>query len=586
MLPVHEPGKAWSRVHRAGEVKTTSKENHQAMNDGDAAKCGYGRIGAPDSRRVITRFFISAFPALFFLACIGFPGAASPQSSRTTMPGDTLQQVVAPFPVPAFTRPAIPERQFDIRDFGARESTDTKSTQAIRRAIETAARAGGGTVVIPDGVWRSGAIHLEDNINLHLSAGAELRFSQDFEDYLPVVFSRHEDIECYKSSAFISANGKSNIAITGTGILDGQGTPWWPLKEQGAQAEVLLYDMASRGVPVEQRVFDGSAGKQLRPAFFQPVNCRNVLVEGPTFLYGAFWTITPTYCENVIIRKIRIVTEGERGHVPNGDGIDPSSCKNVLIEKCTFDTGDDCIAIKAGRDKDGRRVGVPTENVVIRDCTGLRGHGGIVIGSETAGGIRNVLATDCRFTGTDRIIRIKTARGRGGTIENLWFRNIEGRDIAREAIHVNMLYTGERLPAAPVSEETPRIRNLHFENVSCASGKGYGIEILGLPEMPVENVFFTRLDLRTSKGVNLADVNSVHFKESRVSATAAPLIAILDGRDITFGAGTLTVSGGVILSVRGQSSAGINISRRVVPAGKEWLSLDVGIPPGAVVVTE
>ncbi len=527
---------------------------------------------------------VAALPALILFSCIGIPGTASLQDTPTAIPRDTIRPVVAPFPLASFTLPAIPARRFDIRSYGAREGTS--STEAIRNAIEAAASAGGGTVLIPDGVWHTGAIHLENNIDLHLSAGAELRFSQDPKEYLPVVFSRHEDIECYKSSAFIDAQGKSNIAITGTGVLDGQGTPWWVLKEQGAPAEALLYDMASRGVPVDQRVFDGSPGRQLRPAFFQPVKCRNVLVDGPTFLYGAFWTITPTYCDNVIIRNVRIVTEGDRGHVPNGDGIDPSSCRNVLIERCTFDTGDDCIAIKAGRDRDGRRVGVPTENVVIRDCTGLRGHGGIVIGSETAGGIRNVLATDCKFSGTDRIVRIKTARGRGGTIENLWFRNIEGRDIAREAILVNMLYTGERLPAAPVSEETPRIRNLHFENIRCLSGKGYGVEILGLPEMPVEDLYFTRVEMRTPRGMNLADVKGMTFDGSTLSATAAPLISVLDGRDITFGAGTLALPGGIILSVTGQLSGGIRMSRRAVPASGEWLSIDPAVAPGAVVMTE
>lgn len=554
------------------------------MNDGGAATHGVCRTGTPVTHRIFRSLCFAALPAVLLFSCVTVPGTQSSQESLSVMPRDPLRPVVAPFPHAPFARPVIPDRMFDIRRYGAREGA--VSTEAIRNAIDAAARSGGGSVIIPAGVWPTGAIHLENNINLHLNEGAELRFSQEPKDYLPAVFSRHEDVECYKSSAFIYANGKTNIAITGQGVLDGQGAPWWSLKEKGAAAESLLYAMASSGVPVERRVFDGSPGKQLRPAFFQPMNCTNVLVEGPTFLYGAFWTITPTYCDNVIIRNIRIVTEGERGHVPNGDGVDPSSCRNVLIEECTFDTGDDCIALKAGRDRDGRRVAVPTENVIIRNCIGLRGHGGIVIGSETAGGIRHVLATDCRFSGTDRIIRIKSARGRGGTIEDLWFRDIEGRDIAREAIHVNLLYTGERLPAAAVSEETPRVRNLHFDHITCASGSGFGIEVLGLPEMPAENISFARLDLRTLKGMNLADVRGVTLDASSIRATTPPLISVLNGQHITLGPCTLSAAGGILLAVRDAASDAITISRRALPGSEDWLLLEAGVQARTVVVTE
>jgi rhamnogalacturonyl hydrolase YesR/pectate lyase len=457
------------------------------------------------------------------------------------MPDDAIRPVAAPFPFPQLRRPLIPDHRYDIRDFGAGKEAGGSSTAAIRKAIETAARAGGGAVIVPAGSWRTGAIRLRSNINLHLVRGAELRFSQDVADYLPAVFSRHEDIECFKPSAFIYADGDSNIAITGTGTLNGQGSPWWRLKTERADAESLLSAMAAKGIPVEQRVFDGRNGRILRPAFVQPMRCRNVLVEGPTFLYGAFWTITPTYCENVIIRDVNIVTEGDAGHVPNGDGVDPSSCRNVLIDQCTFDTGDDCIAIKSGRDADGLRVAIPSENIVIRKCSGRRGHGGIVIGSETAGGIRNLFATECRFEGTDRMIRIKTARGRGGVIENLWFRNIEGRKIAQQAIHLNMLYTGERLPAQPVSATTPRIRNVRFDSVSCVSGKGYGVEILGLPEMPVEDVTFSRMVLRETKGVHIADARRIRIEASHITPG---------------------------------------------PPSTDWLVLDAGVGPGDVTVAE
>ena len=446
---------------------------------------------------------------------------------------DEILPMNAPFEMPRMTRPFFPDRSFNIRDYGATEGGAVKNTEAIRAAIAAASGAGGGKVVVPAGRWMTGAIHLASNVNLSLEKGAELLFSQDPSDYLPAVFSRHEDTECNKYSAFIYADHKTNIAITGEGTLNGRGKPWWDWKESQKKSERLLESMGDKNTAVRGRLFDGTDGRVLRPAFFQPMNCSNILVEGVTFLYGAFWTITPTYCENVIVRKVKITTDGSYGHVPNGDGVDPSSCKNVLIEYCEFCTGDDCIAIKSGRDRDGMRVGIPTENVVIRHCIGLQGHGGIVIGSETSGGIRNVYAYDCRFHGTDRIVRIKTARGRGGMIENMWFRDLSADTIQQEAIHVNMLYTGSRLPAEAVTLATPKIRNLHYSKISCSYGKKAAIEILGLPEMPVENVSFDSITITAAKGILCSDAKMIEFKNVSVHPSSGPLFSLMDCEGIT-----------------------------------------------------
>ncbi len=534
---------------------------------------------------------LSLFGSLFLvilillteIQCTPHPGSLS---SGSQAEADSIVPYVVPFDMPQLRKPEFPPLRVSILDCQAQEGGTVKCTEAIREAISRVTNAGGGTVVIPKGKWLTGAIRLANNINLYLEEGAELLFSQDTSDYLPVVFSRHEDVECYKYSAFIYAEGVHNIAITGKGVLNGQGKPWWSYKTDRKQSEVLLYEMGKNGVPLNERIFDGSNGRALRPAFFQPMNCTNILVEGVTFLYGAFWTITPTYCENIIVRNIRIETEGDYGHTPNGDGVDPSSCRNMLIENCIFDTGDDCIAIKAGRDNDGLRVNKPTENIVIRNCRGLRGHGGIVIGSETSGSIRNIVAEHCEFSGTDRIVRIKTARGRGGIIENMWFSNMRGDNIQLEALHLNMLYTGNRLPAQPLTQTTPVIRNIHYDSIICSSGKTYAIEILGLPEQNVENITFTNIIATTEKGVNISDAKGIQISHSYFKSSVPPLIQVTDAKEIMLD--NITIPGDVqkYLAVEGPSSSAITVQRTIIPNGKQGIVLGNDVPQNAVLIKE
>jgi hypothetical protein len=520
----------------------------------------------------------------FLLSCVRIAlilqlGCASVQPTGGEI--EPIAPVQAPFPFPRLDRPTIPGRWFDIREYGALEGGEVKVTASIRKALDAASRDGGGNILIPPGRWLTGAIQLESNTALYVSRGAELLFSQDPTDYLPAVFSRHEDVECYKYSAFIYAEGKENIAILGGGVLNGQGRPWWDWKTSKIDLEKELYAMAERGIPADKRVFDGTNGRALRPAFFQPMNCRNILVEGVTFLYGAFWTITPTYCENVIVRRVRIQTEGEYGHTPNGDGVDPSSCRNVLIEHCEFDTGDDCIAIKAGRDADGLRVNRPTENVVIRHCKGLQGHGGVVLGSETSGSIRNVYAFDCEFNGTDRIVRLKSARGRGGVLENLWFRGMRGDRIGKEALHLNLLYAGSRYPEQPVDRTTPIFRNIHFADVTMTNGKGYGIEILGLPEMPVQDVTFDSIRIEGKMGIHSVDARKIRLDAISISTSSSPVILLEDVVDFSLGRCRLEGERAAVVRIEGARSRDITL-----PASLPSASLGKNVTPGAVRIRE
>lgn len=504
---------------------------------------------------------------------------------------DEIQPVNAPFDIKEFKRPTFKQNYFDIRNYGAVEGGKIKCTEAIREAIHQASLEGGGYIIIPEGKWLTGAIHLDNNINLYLDKNAELIFSQEPEDYLPVVFARHEDVECYKYSSFIYANNKENIAITGAGTLNGQGNYWWGYKTKKRDSEILLYEMGKNNVPVEERIFDGTNDRELRPAFFQPMNCKNVLVEGITFLYGAFWTITPTYCDNVIIRKIKIITYGDLGDTPNGDGVNPSSSTNVLIENCEFSTGDDCIAIKAGRDNDGLRVNKPCENIVIRNCKGLIGHGGIVIGSETSGGIRNVFAENCQFYGTDRVVRIKTTRGRGGIVENMWFKNLSGDDIQKEALRINMRYNPqgplvERLPAQPVTESTPIIRNIHFEDIKITNSKSYSIELLGLPEMLMDNISFKDLSLHSIKGINLSDVNRISFNNITINSEKEPVVEILDGKNIEFEKAEFTTKHKNLFNIRGQNSQNIIFKKSKIGDIKESFIFNEGASHKSIIIED
>jgi polygalacturonase len=383
--------------------------------------------------------------------------------------------------------PRFAKRDFVITKFGAVNGGMTDSTEAIRRAVEACSKAGGGRVVVPSGTFLTGAIHLKSNVNLHVSDGATLKFSQDPKHYLPLVFSRWEGMELMNYSPFIYAFGQQNIAITGGGTLDGQGdnTHWWPWKGQERygwkrgdadqrKARKSLEEMTERGLPVAERIF--GEGHYLRPQFIQPYRCTNVLIEGITIKNSPMWEIHPVLCTNVIVRGVNISTHG-----PNNDGCDPESCTDVLIEDCVFDTGDDCIAIKSGRNADGRRLNVPSQNIVIRNCTMKEGHGGITVGSEISGGVRGVFAENCRLDSPnlDHALRVKNNRMRGGLLENLYFRNIQVGQVAHAVITIDFNYEeGER------GKHTPVVRNFVVENLKSGRSK-YALDVQGFGSAPI-----------------------------------------------------------------------------------------------------
>lgn len=361
----------------------------------------------------------------------------------------------------------------------------------------------GGKIVIPKGEWKTGPIHLKSNIHLHLSEGAVLIFSEKFEDYLPVVFTRWEGMECYNYSPLIYAKDCENISVTGNGTLIGNGEYWWKWKEmQKKAAEELCYAQLNN-VPVEERVY-GTVEAALRPSFIQTVNCKNVFLEGFTIKDGPQWTIHPVYCENVVIKDVTVLTHG-----PNTDGLNPDSCSNVLIDGCTFETGDDCIAINSGMNEDGKRVNIPCRNIEIKNCTMNGGHGGVVIGSAVSGGVENIYAHNCKISKTMQGIRLKSMRGRGGYINNAVFENIIIDDVTDQAIQINMFY--EYSTVQPKSNDITVCSNIEIKNV-CGKGAKTAVKISGLPEEKLKDISLENIYLEAENGIECSNVKKLSLK--------------------------------------------------------------------------
>jgi polygalacturonase len=356
--------------------------------------------------------------------------------------------------------PKFPDKNFDITSYGAVGDGTTDCTEAFKKAIDACNKAGGGRVVVPKGTFLTGAIHLKSGVNLHVMKEGTIKFSSDPKMFLPVVFTRFECTEVMNYSPLVYANEQKNIAITGEGTLDGQGDVWHQWRSKWGADTKALVDMGNKGVPVAERVF--GEGHYLRPSFVQPVRCQNLLIEGVRIINSPMWVITPLYCTNVTVKSVTVETTG-----PNTDGCDPDSCTDVLIKDCHFSNGDDCIAIKSGRDLDGRRVNIPSENLVIQDCYFEAGHGGVTMGSETAGGIKNVFAENCHFDSPDldMALRFKTNPARGGYIENVHIRNCATKT-AKFGIHMTLRYSSA---GARDGDAIPIVRNIDIRDCTFAT---------------------------------------------------------------------------------------------------------------------
>jgi len=417
--------------------------------------------------------------------------------------------------------PLFPARDLEITAFGARGDGLFDCTEAIREAISACSEAGGGRVIVPAGTFFTGAIHLRSNVNLHLTEGATLLFSTDPEAYLPVVFTRNEGIECMNYSPFIYAFGQENIAITGSGTLDGQAEKgvWWnwkkretePHPESGESDRDRLVRMGREGTDVAERLF--GRGYRLRPNFIQPYNCRNILIEGVRIKGSPMWEIHPVLCTNVTVSGVHIESHG-----PNNDGCNPESSRDVLIENCYFDTGDDCIAIKSGRNEDGRRINVASENIIIRGCTMKDGHGGVVIGSEISGDCRNVFTEECVMDSPnlERALRIKTNSFRGGIVENIFMRNVRIGEVKQAVLLVDFMYQ-----EGDGGLFTPVVRNIRLENVTSLKSR-HALHLVGYERSPISGITITdcRFD-GVEKGSVLEHVAGLKMERVSINGASA-----------------------------------------------------------------
>ncbi len=423
--------------------------------------------------------------------------------------------------------PVFKNQTYNILDFGAVSDSSTINTKAFKSAIEECSKNGGGRVIVPKGKYVTGPIHLEDNVNLHLEEGSEILFSTNPTDYYPLVHTSYEGIELMNYSPLVYAYKKKNIAVTGSGTLNGQASNdnWWPwcgkdiygwMEGMPKQTDSLnlprLMDYGENGIPVEERIFGDN--HYLRPTFFEPFECENVMIQGVKIINAPFWVLHPIKSNYVIVDGVTIESHG-----PNNDGCDPEYSKNVIIKNCIFNTGDDCIAIKAGRDAEGRSVAIKSENIIVKNCKMIDGHGGVVIGSEMSAGVSNVFVEDCTMDSPnlDRAIRIKTNSRRGGTVDGVYVRNIEVGQVKEAVLKLNMFYatysnqTGEFIPV---------IQNISLENVRVKNGGYFGILAKGYEESPISNVTLNNVIIeKVDKAFSLENVVNLKLIDTYINGS-------------------------------------------------------------------
>lgn len=532
---------------------------------------------------------------IFCLAIAGCIASLTGFAQSKTL-NDYLAQ--APFKMQV-TEPVFKSAIYNIKDYDASGDGQTLNTEAFAKAINACSAAGGGVVLVPAGLWLTGPIELKSNVNLHTDRGALVIFSTDHNLY-PIIGGR--------TASPIYGNKLENVAVTGEGIFDGGGDTWRPLKKTKA-APTLWNEVTKAGGAVSS---DGSMywptrqamegedylkklkGKKgltpgdylpardfMRPTLLVITNSKNILLDGPTFKNSPMYVINPRFCSNLIIRNVTVNNEY---YAQNGDGIDLSSCRNAVVFHCTVNAGDDGICMKSSHSGSKDAGDEALQNVLIADCIVYHAHGGFVIGSNTDGGMRNVYVTNCNFVNTDIGIRVKSARGRGGLVHDIYIDHIFMHDILNEAILFSTYYEDDKkLKNVEVNERTPRFRDFWISHIYCNNAK-IALSITGLPEMPVSNIHFSDMTISAKEPVIATEASDIDLKNVNIYAPLPTLFTLNNARNFTLdhiGYDKNTVT---LVSAGGEKTTGISVTN--TPAGSlpKAVTITGGAHKDAVVI--
>lgn len=539
------------------------------------------------------------------------------QAQNTKIPKAFAGKALPKVQLPAFKKDTV-----NISAYGAKGNGVFMNTKAINNAIDACSKKGGGVVLVSTGVWMTGPIVLKSNVNLHINRDAVLLFTKDFNQY-QLVAGNWEGRPSARNQSPISAKNQTNIAITGSGIVDGNGDAWRMVKKDKLTATQWKNLTESGGVTSEdgktwypsEKSVKGSKTKNagvllngktvkdyedikdfLRPNLVVLESCKKVLLEGVTFQNSPAWNLHPLMCEDITVRGVYAKNPW---YAQNGDGIDLESCKNAVIENSTFDVGDDGICIKSGRDEEGRKRGKATENVIVRNCVVYHAHGGFVIGSEMSGGVHNMFVSNCSFIGTDVGLRFKTTRGRGGLVDKIYITDINMKDIAGEAVLFDMYYeakdpvplAGEKREAPkvvtyPVNEGTPQFRDFHVSNVVC-NGASKAIFVRGLPEMNINDIWMDNMTIKAKKGMECTEATGIHLRNVELIVDDTnPVVSIDNSRNITFDGLKYNPGSELLFNITGSKTGNIKVSNTTAAGAKNKVIYAEGASKQALIMNE
>ena len=528
---------------------------------------------------------------------------------------DTYKNVE--FKMPKVNEPVIPNNTVNLKDFGAVNGGYVLNTKAFADAIEAVSKKGGGKVIIPTGIWLTGPIILKSNIELHAQTGALIKFSTDKNLY-PIIETSFEGLNTWRCISPIYGKNLVNVAFTGSGVWDGSGEAWRQVKKNKLTEEQWKKFIASGGVlnekkdswyPSEQYLKGSKGADQnvrhdlktkeefeaihdfLRPVLVSIQNSKRVLFDGPVFQNSPAWNLHPFMIEDLIVRNI---TVRNPWFSQNGDGLDVESCKNVIIENSSFDVGDDAICIKSGKDKDGRDRGAACENIIVKNNIVYHGHGGVTVGSEMSGGVKNLHVSNCTFMGTDVGLRFKSTRGRGGIVENIYISDIFMTDIPSQAISFDLYYGGKSIAetlaeggntvttkAVPVSEETPQFKNISIKNITI-KGAQQAVFLQGLPEMNLENIEISNLIAKAEKGFSIIDANGIKINHATLDIENPTVFEIYNTKNMSLKNIAFNSTSAKAISINGEACQNIELAASPKTDFSKTTTLGETVPKNAV----